>query len=88
MARTESRVRSRYTTGYRIAVIGLALGLSGCSYLTDDLWPTLTGDDPADQPGATRILVGPSPAEQQAQPTLSPPPASTIQCAQLPPRFE
>ena len=83
MARTESRVRSRYTmgyrtTGYRIAVIGLALGLSGCSYLTDDLWPTLTGDDPADQPGATRILVGPSPAEQQAQPTLSPPPASTI----------
>ena len=83
MARTESRVRSRYTTGYRttgyrIAVIGLALGLSGCSYLTDDLWPTLTGDDPADQPGATRILVGPSPAEQQAQPTLSPPPVSTI----------
>ena len=78
MARTQSRVRSRRITGNRFAVVGLALVPSGCSYVTDDLWPTLTGDDPADQPGATRILVGPSPAELQAQPTLSPPPASTL----------
>ena len=47
--------------------------------MADDLWPTLAGDDPADQPAETRIVVGPSPAEQMAQPTLSPPPASTPQ---------
>ena len=84
MARTKSRVRIRRITGYRLAVIGFALALGGCSYLTDDLWPTLTGDDPAEQPGATRIMVGPSPAEQQIQPTLSPPPAPVPQYTQIP----
>jgi len=84
MARTKSGVSIRRFTGHRLAVIGVALALGGCSYLTDDLWPTLTGDDPADQPGATRILVGPSAAEQQAQPTLSPPPAPFPQYVQTP----
>ena len=84
MARTKSCVSIRRFTGHRLAVIGVALALGGCSYLTDDLWPTLTGDDPADQPGATRILVGPSAAEQQAQPTLSPPPAPVPQYVQTP----
>ncbi len=84
MARTKSRVRIRRITGFRLAVIGVALALGGCSYVTDDLWPTLTGDDPADQPGATRIIVGPSAAEQQVQPTLSPPPAPVPQFAQVP----
>ncbi len=79
MARIKSRVGASRITRYRSAVVGLALVLGGCSYVTDDLWPTLTGDDPADQPAATRIVVGPSPAEQQAQPTLSPPPAPTPQ---------
>ena len=51
--------------------------LGGCSYVADDLWPTLAGDEP--QPSAIRIVVGPSPTEQQAQPTLSPPPAPTPQ---------
>ena len=55
--------------------------------MADDLWPTLTGDDPADQPGATRIVVGPSPAEQQAQPTLSPPPMPAPQYVQAQPQF-
>lgn len=72
MARTKSRIWISCITGGRSAVVGFALVLGGCSYATNDLWPTLTGDDPA---AATRIVVGPSPAEQQTQPTLSPPPA-------------
>ncbi len=85
MARTKSRDWiSRITKG-RSAVVGLALVLGGCSYVTDDLWPTLIGEDPAGDPAATRIVVGPSPAEQQAQPTLSPPPAP--QYAQPAPQY-
>ena len=53
----------------RVAVlVGAAFLLGGCSFVTDGLWPTLTGDEPSE-----RIVVGPSPAEQQLQPTLSPP---------------
>ena len=77
MARTKSRGTILGITGRRSAVIGAALLLGGCSYVADDLWPTLAGDEP--QPATTRIVVGPSPTEQQAQPTLSPPPEPTPQ---------
>ena len=60
----------------RVAVlVGAAFLLTGCSFVTDGLWPTLTGDEPSGEP-ADRIVVGPSPAEQQLQPTLSPPPST------------
>src|SRR5690606_15741287 len=49
--------------------------LSGCSYVSDELWPSLTGEDPAGQAPATSAQRIPaSPAEANPQPTLSPPP--------------
>ncbi len=48
--------------------------LSGCSYVSDELWPSLTGEDPAGSPPAPMAQQIPaSPAEANPQPTLSPP---------------
>ena len=61
-----------------VAVLGSVFLLGGCSFVNDGLWPTLTGDEPSGQ-ASERIVVGPSPSEQQLQPTLSPPPSTVPQ---------
>ncbi len=54
-------------------LVGTALLLGGCSYVSDSLWPSLTGDDPAgESPAAEKVAVAPSKAEQNSAPTLSP----------------
>ncbi|MFP6744330.1 MAG: hypothetical protein VCB77_03955 [Alphaproteobacteria bacterium] len=61
-----------------VAVLGAAFLLGGCSFVDEGLWPTLTGEEPAGQAGES-IVIGPSPSEQQLQPTLSPPPYTVPQ---------
>lgn len=61
-------------TTIRAAVLGAAFFLGGCTFLEEGLWPTLTGEEPSGQPAA-RVVVGPSPAELQAAPIISPPAA-------------
>ena len=61
-----------------VAVLGGVFLLGGCSFVNDGLWRTLTGDEPSGQ-ASERIVVGPSPSEQQLQPTLSPPPSTVPQ---------
>lgn len=59
----------------------LALLLSGCSYVSDELWPSLTGEDPAG--GAAPVMtqqIPPSAAEANPNPVLGqsgPAPAQT-----------
>ena len=54
-------------------LVGTALLLGGCSYVSDSLWPSLTGDDPAGESvAAEKVAVAPSKAEQNNAPTLSP----------------
>ena len=50
------------------------LALMGCSFASDVLWPTLSGEDPssASSPPAQRQQIAQSPAEMNDQPTLSP----------------
>lgn len=55
-------------TGWTVLAAALLLG--GCSFGSDSLWPSLTGDEP--EQSAERIPVPPSPAEANAQPTLRP----------------
>lgn len=52
------------------AVLGAALLLSGCSFAPDSLWPSLTGDEPSGK-SAERVLIPPSQAELNKQPTYS-----------------
>lgn len=52
--------------------LGLALLLSGCSYVSDELWPSLAGEDPAAPPTVSQPIPA-SAAESNPQPTLSPP---------------
>lgn len=66
---TERRRRLASAT----ALAALVLALSGCSYMSDELWPSLTGEDPAGQPGATVQQIPPSSAEANPQPVLTPP---------------
>lgn len=57
----------------RVAAVGAACLLAGCSFATDTLWPSLTGDEPAGRPAtAERVQIAPSRAESNAQPTLGP----------------
>ncbi len=72
-------------TTIRAAVLGAAFLLGGCAFFEERLWPTLTGEEPSGQP-SQRILVGPSSAEQQAAPVISPPPAPTV-TAQYPAQY-
>lgn len=49
----------------------LALLLSGCSYVSDELWPSLTGEDPAGGPAPVMSQqIPPSAAEANPNPTL------------------
>ena len=52
-------------------IFGATLLLSGCSYATDALWPSLTGDEKAAGTGE-QIQIPPSKAEASATPTLTP----------------
>nr|WP_300299179.1 hypothetical protein [Ferrovibrio sp.] len=48
-----------------------ALLLSGCSYVSDELWPSLTGEDPAGGPSPVMSQqIPPSAAEANPNPTL------------------
>ena len=51
------------------AIVIAALGLGGCSFVSDSLWPSLTGDDPA---GGERVSIQQSAAERSPAPTLGP----------------
>lgn len=65
-------------------VLGAALLLSGCSFVSDSLWPSLTGGDPtrsAAQP-PQRMAIPSSAAEQQAG---APPTLGTTQFQPQPP---
>ena len=63
-----------FTGWARTGGIALVLGtvLSGCSYLSDKLWPSLTGGNPKGQQVAQRVPIAPSEAEKNPQPTLGP----------------
>lgn len=60
-------------TGWTVLAASLLLG--GCSFGSDTLWPSLTGDEP--EQSAERIPVPPSPAEANSQPTLRQLPGQT-----------
>ena len=51
--------------------------LGGCSFATDTLWPSLTGEDPVGNQNA-QTNIPPSRAEANPQPTLSPPPPPAL----------
>ncbi|WP_428246428.1 hypothetical protein [Ferrovibrio sp.] len=64
-----------------VSALALISLLSACSYVTDELWPSLTGEEPTGQPLATQ-QIAPAAIEANRQPTLSMP---QQQMAQLPP---
>ncbi|MBM3601132.1 MAG: hypothetical protein FJX35_23290 [Alphaproteobacteria bacterium] len=53
-------------------VLGAALLLTGCSFVSDALWPSMTGGDPArggaQSPQPQRVAIAASPAEQAGAP--------------------
>lgn len=64
-----------------VSALALVSLLSACSYVTDELWPSLTGEEPTGRPLATQ-QIAPAAVEANPQPTLSMP---QQQVAQLPP---
>jgi hypothetical protein len=75
------------------ALFGATLILAGCSFVSDVLYPSITGDEPSgssSQPtmaraGGDRQAIPPSEAERNAQPTLSPAPPPTLGTGQFTP---
>jgi len=55
----------------RAAIFGLAALVGGCSFASDALFPSLTGEDPAGEGRGEPVAIKPSAAEANAQPTLS-----------------
>ena len=55
---------------WRVALLSAAIGLSGCSFATESLWPSLTGSDP--EPPAETIVIAESAAERAEGPVLVP----------------
>jgi hypothetical protein len=53
------------------ATVGAVLLLAGCEFTDDALIPSLTGESPS---GGDRVVIQPSAAERNPQPTLSGPP--------------
>ena len=78
-------LKTRTNTIKNCAII-LAAGamLGGCSVVSDALWPSLTGEDPAGNQKAQNIP--PSRAESNPAPTLSPPPPALGRTNFVPPR--
>ena len=59
------------------ATLSTALVLVSCSFASDVLWPSLTGEDPSGTPSSSAQSIPPSQAEMNDQPLLSsaaPPP--------------
>lgn len=64
----------------------LALLLSGCSYVSDELWPSLTGEDPAGGPAPVMTQqIPPSAAEANPNPVLGQSGPAPAQSAPLQP---
>ncbi len=63
---------------FRVIAVGSALFLSGCSYATDVLWPSLTGDDPSPAPSSSPSQAPPPPTAQPQQ-GLQPRPVQQVQ---------
>ncbi len=57
----------------QVAVLGGALLLAGCSFATDTLWPSLTGDEPAAKKKPA-VEIAASASERSRSPTLTPAP--------------
>ena len=55
---------------WRAAMASVAIGVSGCSFATESLWPSLTGRDP--EPAAETIVIAESAAERTEAPVLIP----------------
>ena len=70
-------VQTRAQIAKNFATLVLAAGLlGGCSMVSNSLWPSLTGDNPASNSNSNNIPA--SRAEANRQPTLSPPPPPTL----------
>ena len=56
----------------RALILGLATSLAGCSFTTDVLWPTLTGENPKTETRAPpqRVQIPPSRGERAGQPVI------------------
>ncbi len=67
----------------RATVLVAALLFGACSTFPEDVWPTLTGENPPANSGQ-RLTVGPSPAELQSSPTISPAAQPAAMMAALP----
>ena len=75
------------STRFRTIIVGSALLLSGCSYASDVLWPSLTGEDPAGAP-TTQAAPPASPVQQAQAPVQAPvlaPVQAPVQGGVLPP---
>lgn len=53
-----------------VSALALVSLLSACSYVSDELWPSLTGEDPAGRPVMAQ-QIAPAGAEGNPQPTVS-----------------
>ncbi|MCZ6524346.1 MAG: hypothetical protein O7A68_10850 [Alphaproteobacteria bacterium] len=66
----------------RAAALSTVLILGGCSFATETLWPSLTGEAPAPAPlpapQQTRIEIPPAPSELSTQPVLTPMPPPVL----------
>ena len=54
----------------RTALLSTAIALSGCSFATESIWPSLFGTDP--EPAAETIVIAESADERSAAPDLTP----------------
>ncbi len=64
--------------GRTVVYLSAALSLANCSYVSDALWPSLTGSDPRSGSSSTRQEIPPSAAERNPQPTFSPASSATM----------
>ena len=56
------------------AAISTVLILGGCAFVSDSLWPSLTGQQPAPPVETAQVQIPPSEAELSTEPTLAPTP--------------
>ncbi len=64
-----------------VAILGASMFIAGCDILPEDIWPTLTGDEP-ERPPPPRIVV--VPANAPTAPTPGAPAAGAIVAAPAP----
>lgn len=56
-----------------VALLSASLFLAGCSFASETLWPSLTGEEPSGQAQGEKVEVAKSEAEKLQTPTFSPP---------------